>query len=120
MLLTKEPGVTLCNVRLDELQNVDFWHWHDERSKQVAKSTVSRERNMLQAMFRMAQEQWGYEAMVNPFRDKTIKGGKVARTRRLEEPSEYDEDVEGRPLEGGECDRLIAACAKCRTRENRL
>jgi integrase len=60
--------------------------------------TISRERNLLQNVFEVAREQWGYTNLTNPFRGLKLKGSRFKRTRRLED---------------GEYKQLIEACKKC-------
>jgi integrase len=68
------------------------------RGAAITMRTISRERNLLQNVFEIAREQWGFSNLFNPFRGLKLQGSKFKRTRRLEE---------------GEYQQLIAACSKC-------
>src|SRR5262249_4373604 len=103
-ILNNEPGKTLCDKSL-VLSSADAWQYIRARQKQttvrggpVTMRTISRERNLLQDVFRVAIEEWGYVALNNPFRGLKLKGSKFKRTRRLED---------------GELELLEAACWAC-------
>jgi integrase len=104
-ILNNEPGQTLCARSCAFLDRSAAWDYINARKKQpslrgtpVTMRTVSRERNLLQNVFEVAREQWGFSNLTNPFRGLKLKGSKYKRTRRLED---------------GEYKQLISACSKC-------
>lgn len=122
-ILHKEPGKTLCAVKLSQLQPHHAWTYITARQKQksqrgdglVTPRTISRERNLLQDVLQIAIERWGYTTMVNAFRGLKIKGSKFRRQRRLEDGSEFM--GEQGP---SEYEKLIDASRDCRGVANRL
>jgi integrase len=104
-LLREEPGKTLCGRSCAFLDRSAAWDYINSRKRQqsmrgtpITMRTISRERNLLQNVFEIAREQWGFSSLVNPFRGLKLKGSKYKRTRRLED---------------GEYRQLIAACQNC-------
>jgi integrase len=100
-LLNKKPGKVLCGYALSDLvEYVQAWEYIRARERQTTNRgtkltprTISRERNLLQDVFRIAKEEWGYAGLNNPFAGLKIKGSKFKRTRRLEF-GEYEKLIE--------------------------
>lgn len=67
----------------------DVAKWRDDRLKDAAPSTVTKEIALLSSVFVTASQEWGYEGLANPF--KAIRRPKVnnARDRRIT-PAELD------------------------------
>jgi integrase len=92
-------GKVLCGYSLSDLvEHVQAWEYVRARQKQVTMRTISRERNLLQDVFRIAKEEWGYVGLINIFKGLKLKGTKFKRTRRLED---------------GELAQLLTASTKC-------
>jgi integrase len=103
--LTQKPGKDLCAKSCAYLTKQDGYDYVKARLKQRGKKgdpitarTVSRERNLLQDVFVVAEEQLGYTNLFNPFRGLKIKGSKYQRRRLIEE---------------GELERLRSASQHC-------
>ena len=94
----------LCRKSLAYVKTQDAYAYRDERLKSIWRgkpirpSTVRREFNILNNVFKVAREQWGFENLNNPFSGITIKGSVIRRKRRLKD---------------GEDKRLQAAFDKC-------
>jgi len=80
-ILNNEPGQTLCARSCAFLDRSAAWDYINARKKQpslrgtpVTMRTVSRERNLLQNVFEVAREQWGFSNLTNPFRGLKLKG----------------------------------------------
>ncbi len=98
-ILNNNPGKLLCGYSLSDLvASVQAWQYVRTRQKQVTMRTISRERNLLQDVFRVAIDEWGYIGLTNPFKGLKLKGSKFKRTRRLKD---------------GELAKLLTACQKC-------
>ena len=100
-LLNNNPGKMLCGYSLSQLvERVQGWAYIRARQRQISirgtpvtMRTISRERNLLQDVFRVAIEEWGYVGLTNPFFGLKLKGSKFKRTRRLED-GEYERLLE--------------------------
>jgi integrase len=89
-IIDNNPGKTLCGYSLSDLvDQVQGYAYIRAREKQVGGATVSRERNLLQRVFKVACKEWGYVGLTNPFSEITITGSKEKRDRRLED-GEYE------------------------------
>jgi integrase len=95
----------ICSTWVAYLTRPQVYAYRDERLKEVSLSTVRRELNVIQHIFEVAKDQWGFDNLTNHFRDvnlRNVRGkGKVLVKRR-------------RRLESGELEKIIKHSAGCR------
>src|SRR5262249_27546326 len=60
---------------------------------EVQPSSVRREINAIQPMWKMARRKWGFKGLENPFEDTEIAGSDIQSTRRLK-PGELEKMIE--------------------------
>src|SRR5262245_48881617 len=82
----------ICKKSLAHVQKKDATNYINGRLKLVGAGTVRREVNLWVQVFETAREE--YETLVNIFADRTIRGGKRRRTRRLIEEEHELERLE--------------------------
>jgi integrase len=81
---------SMARKSLQQISTQDGASYRDERlnetyreGKQIKPSTVRREINILQHIFKVAKTEWGYSDIRNPFEDLVIKGSDIPRVRRV-------------------------------------
>lgn len=68
-----------------EVTTADFAAYRDERLKTVAPTTLKRELNILQNVYKVAKDEWGMPLKHDPVKDLGFSASLVQRDRRLQE-----------------------------------
>lgn len=79
-MLARFPAFT---VPLRDFGPEQMAGWRDARLKDVSAATVTREMNLISAVFRVAQREWGHQGLVNPVRQIDRPSKAPARRRRI-------------------------------------
>ncbi len=94
----------IAKMPIGKIEGVDIAKLRDEWLTALSPATVIKRLNTLSAVFQTAKKEWGYKSLGNPVLEIKKPPAPAGRDRRVED----EDDEDGRRIESGEIERLLA------------